>query len=70
MEILIPWYLIWLCHGIRISFKKQFINSPYQRWRRGHSPRGQGLWKHPRPRPRTELPRTDCLEAKDRKARG
>jgi len=41
-----------------------------QRWRRGHNLRDQGLWKSPRPRPRTELPRTGCLEAKDRKARG
>jgi len=31
---------------------------------------GQGLWKSSRPRPRIELPRTGCLEAKDRKARG
>jgi len=41
-----------------------------QRWRRRHNLQGQGLWKSPRPRPRTELPRTGCLQVKDRKARG
>ena len=44
----------------------------FQRWNRGHKARGQdqGLKKNPRPRPRTALPRTDPLEAKDRNARG
>ena len=42
----------------------------YQRWSRGHKARGQGHQKNPRPRPRTALPRTDPLEAKDRNARG
>ena len=45
-----------------------------QRWSRGHKVRGQGQGhkKNPRPRltPRTALPRTDLLEAKDRNARG
>jgi len=47
-----------------------------QRWRRGHNLRGQGLWKGPRLRPRTELPRTvtlrprtERLEDKDSRAR-
>ena len=35
-----------------------------------HKARGQGHEKNPRPRPRTTLPRTDPLEAKDRSARG
>ena len=39
-----------------------------QRWSRGHEARGQGHKKNPRPR--TALPRTDPLEAKDRNARG
>ena len=41
-----------------------------QRWSRGHKARGQGHKKNPRPRPRTAFPRTDTLEAKDRKAQG
>ena len=39
----------------------------YLRWSRGHKARGQGHKKNPRPR--TALPRTDPLEAKDRNAR-
>ena len=39
-------------------------------WSRGHKARGQGHKKIPRPRPRTALPRTNPLEAKDRNARG
>ena len=39
-----------------------------QRWRRGLKARGQGHQKNPRPR--TALPRTDPLEAKNRNARG
>ena len=39
-----------------------------QRWSRGHKARGQGHKKNPRPR--TALPRTDTLEAKDRNTRG
>ena len=41
-----------------------------QRWRRGLKARGQEHQKNPRPRPRTALPRTDPLEAKNRNARG
>ena len=41
----------------------------YQRWRRGHKPRGQGQ-NTKNPRPRTAFPRTDPLKAKDRNARG
>ena len=43
-----------------------------QRWSRGHKDRGQGQGhkKILRPRPRTALPRTDLLEAKDKNARG
>jgi len=49
-----------------------FFLSNQQRRSRGHNLRGQGqgIWKSPRPRPGTELPRTGCLEAKNRKARG
>ena len=35
----------------------------YQRWSRGHKPRGQGHKKNPRPR--TAFPRIEPLEAKD-----
>ena len=44
----------------------------YQRWSRGHKARGQGQGhkKNTRLRPRTALPGTDPLEAKDRYARG
>ena len=43
-----------------------------QRWSRGHKARGQGQGhkKTPRSRPRTSLPTTEPLEAKDRNARG
>ena len=43
-----------------------------QRWSRGHTLRGQGHKKKLklRPRPRTALPRTGPLEAKDKNARG
>ena len=41
-----------------------------QRWSRGHKARGQGQGHKKNPRPRTALPRTDFLEAKDRNARG
>ena len=40
----------------------------YRRWRRGHKAQGLGHTKNPRPR--TALPRTDPLEAKDRNDRG
>ena len=48
------------------------MESPYQRWSRGHKAlgQGQGHKNNPRPRPRTAFPRTDPLEAKDRNARG
>ena len=41
-----------------------------QRWSGGHKARDKGHKKNPRPRPRTTLPRTDPLEAKDKNARG
>ena len=52
-----------------VSVKNGF---KYQRWSRGHKARGQGQRhkKNARPRPRTALPRTEPLEAKDRNARG
>ena len=57
------------------------INALIQRWSRGHKARGQGHKKKKRgqgqlfreqtlSRPRTALPRTDPLEAKDRNAQG
>ena len=41
-----------------------------QRWSRRHKAQGQGHKKNPRPKPRTALPRTDPLEAKDSNAWG
>ena len=42
----------------------------YQRWSRGHKALGQSQGNKKISRPRTALPRTDPLEAKDRNARG
>ena len=47
---------------------KKTAQTKCQRWSRGHKARGQVHKKDPRPR--TALPRTDTLEAKDRNARG
>ena len=41
-----------------------------QRWSLGHKARGQDQGHKKNPRPKTALPRTDPLEAKDRNARG
>ena len=41
-----------------------------QRWSRGHKARDQGQGHKRNQRPRTALPRTDPLEAKDMNARG
>ena len=41
-----------------------------QRWSRGHKARGQGQEHKKNPRPRTAIPRTESLQAKDRNARG
>ena len=58
--------------NILIEKKNYLENFILQRWSRGHKARGQGQGykKNPRPTPRTALPRTDTLEAKDRNARG
>ena len=42
----------------------------WPRLSRGHEARGQGQGHRKNPRPRTALPRTEPLEAKDRNARG
>ena len=42
----------------------------WQRRSRGHKARGQGQGHKKNPRPRTAVPRTDPIEAKDRNARG
>ena len=54
----------------KIVFFKSFCCHPWwwQRWRPGHKARGQEQKKNPRPR--TALPRTDHLEAKDGNAQG
>ena len=57
----------------RLKKENRYLrSSDYQRLSRGYKARGQGPRhkKNPRPRPRTALPRTDPLEAKDRNARG
>ena len=57
---------------IETSLVEYRRKSKDQKWSRGDNARGQGqeLKKNPRPRPRTALPRTHLLEAKDRNARG
>ena len=45
-------------------------NENKQRWSRGHEARSQDQGHKKKTRPRTALPRTDPLEAKDRNARG
>ena len=49
---------------------KNAINelSKHHRWSRGHKARGQGQEHKQNSRPRTALPRTDPLKAKDRNA--
>ena len=51
---------------MRISIKNAWSSEVESRTQ-GSRPRTQ---KNPRPRPRTDFPRTDTLEAKDRNARG
>ena len=53
-----------------IFWTKTQIRIYGQRWNRGHKARGQGQGQKKNSRPRTALPRTDTLEAKDRNARG
>ena len=55
-------YTYYVLKNILINFS--------QRWSRGHKARGQGQGHKKNPRPRTALPRTEPLEAKDKKVRG
>ena len=58
----------WLISLVTIKNWRSANYRIMQRWSRGHKARGQGHKKNPRPR--TALPRTDTLEAKNRNARG
>ena len=56
--------------GKRLTVTPEESTTIYQKWSREHKAQGLGHKKYPRPRPwpRTALPRTDPLEAKDKNA--